>query len=299
MEKKHRSGFITIAGAPNVGKSTFLNRVLGEKVAITSPKPQTTRNRIRGIITTPGYQAIFVDTPGIHHAHSRLNRNLVRMALQAMDETDAVLLMTDTHREAKTQSEPVLAALASRRKPVVLAINKIDLVPKEDLLPLIDHYRKAMEFVAVVPICALTGDGLDPLLAEIPPLLPEGPELFPPDLHTDVTERFLAAEMVREKIFRLTAKEIPYATAVDIEEWREEEGLVRIHATILVERDSQKGIIIGEGGRMLKRIGSEARWDIEALLGVKVFLQLWVRVRKDWRGSPRALNELGLEPGKR
>ncbi len=295
----HRSGFIAIAGAPNVGKSTFLNRVLGEKVAITSRKPQTTRNRITGILTRPEFQAAFLDTPGIHAAHSRLNRNLVQTALQAIEETDAVLCMTDTYREARAQAEPVLAALRRQSKPIVLAINKIDLVAKPELLPLIDHYRQAMEFAAIVPISAQTGQNLEALVGELAGLLPEGPRLFPEDMYTDQTERFLAAELVREKIFNLTEKEVPYATAVDVEDWREEEGLIRIYATVFVERDSQKAIIIGQRGQMLKRLGQEARGELEALLGVKVFLQLWVRVRKDWRESGRALHELGLEPSRR
>lgn len=295
----HRSGFVAIAGAPNVGKSTFLNRVLGEKVAITSRKPQTTRNRITGILTRPEAQVIFLDTPGIHDARSRLNRNLVRTALQAIEETDAVLFMTDTYRQARTQAQPVLEALGGQSKPVLLAINKIDLVKKPELLPLIDHYRRALDFAAIVPISALTGEGLEALLEELVRLLPEGPKLFPEDMLTDLPERFLAAELVREKVFNLTAKEVPYATAVEVEDWKEEQGLVRISATIYVERSSQKAILIGQGAQMLKRIGQGARLELEALLGVRVFLQLWVRVRKDWRRDPRALQELGLEPSRR
>lgn len=294
----HRSGFVAIAGAPNVGKSTLLNRLLGEKVAITSRKPQTTRNRITGILTRPDAQIIFLDTPGIHQARSLLNRNLVRVALQAIAETDAVLAMTDTYHEAQEQAGPVLAALRGQRKPVVLAINKIDLIKKPDLLPLIDHYRREYDFAAIVPICALNGAGIPELLEELVRLLPEGPQYFPPDMHTDQTERFLAAEIIREKIFNLTEKEVPYATAVEIEQWQEEERLLRLYATIFVERASQKAIIIGQGGRMLKRVGQEARQEIEALLGVKVFLQLWVRVRRDWRRDPRTLHQLGLEPTK-
>jgi GTP-binding protein Era len=294
----HRSGFIAIIGAPNVGKSTLLNRILGEKVAITSPRPQTTRNRITGILTRPEAQVIFLDTPGIHPARSRLNRNLVRVALQAIEETDAVLAMTDTYREALEQAEPVLAALRRQSKPVVLAINKIDLVGKPALLPLIDHYRQELDFAAIVPICALTGEGTQELLAELVRLLPEGPQLFPEDIFTDQSERFLAAEIIREKIFNLTGKEVPYATAVEVEDWKEEERLLLIYATVWAERDSQKAILIGQGGQMLKRIGQEARLDLERLLGLKVFLQLWVRVRRDWRRDPRALHQLGLEPSK-
>jgi len=294
----HRSGFIAIIGAPNVGKSTLLNRILGEKVAITSPRPQTTRNRITGILTRPEVQVIFLDTPGIHPARSRLNRNLVRVALQAIEETDAVLAMTDTYREALEQAEPVLAALRRQSKPVVLAINKIDLVGKPALLPLIDHYRQELDFAAIVPICALTGEGTQELLAELVRLLPEGPQLFPEDVFTDQSERFLTAEIIREKIFNLTGKEVPYATAVEVEDWKEEERLLSIYATVWAERDSQKAILIGQGGQMLKRIGQEARLDLERLLGLKVFLQLWVRVRRDWRRDPRALHQLGLEPSK-
>lgn len=296
---EHRSGFVTIAGAPNVGKSTFLNRVLGEKIAITSQKPQTTRNRVTGILTRPEVQLVFVDTPGIHAARSRLNRNLVQIALQAIAETDAVLLMTDTYREARAQIEPATQALARQPKPVVLAINKIDLIPKPKLLPLIDHYQRLMEFSAIVPISALNGQGVEEVVSELARLLPAGPALFPEDMITDQPERFLAAEFIREKVFNLTEKEVPYATAVEIEDWQEEEGLLRIYATIYAERDAQKAILIGAGGQMLKRIGTEARRDLEALLGTHIFLQLWVRVRKGWRESPRALQELGLEPTKR
>jgi len=296
---EHRSGFVTIAGAPNVGKSTFLNRVLGEKIAITSQKPQTTRNRVTGILTRPEVQLVFVDTPGIHAARSRLNRNLVQIALQAIAETDAVLLMTDTYREARAQIEPATQALARQPKPVVLAINKIDLIPKPELLPLIDHYQRLMEFSAIVPISALNGQGVEEVVSELARLLPAGPALFPEDMITDQPERFLAAEFIREKVFNLTEKEVPYATAVEIEDWQEEEGLLRIYATIYAERDAQKAILIGAGGQMLKRIGTEARRDLEALLGTHIFLQLWVRVRKGWRESPRALQELGLEPTKR
>lgn len=299
MSVEHRSGFVTIAGAPNVGKSTFLNRVLGEKIAITSQKPQTTRNRVTGILTRPEVQLVFVDTPGIHAARSRLNRNLVQIALQAIAETDAVLLMTDTYREARAQIEPATQALARQPKPVVLAINKIDLIPKPELLPLIDHYQRLMEFSAIVPISALNGQGVEEVVAELARLLPAGPALFPEDMITDQPERFLAAEFIREKVFNLTEKEVPYATAVEIEDWQEEEGLLRIYATIYAERDTQKAILIGAGGQMLKRIGTEARRDLEALLGTRIFLQLWVRVRKGWRESPRALQELGLEPTKR
>jgi GTP-binding protein Era len=281
-----------------VGKSTFLNRVLGEKVAITSPRPQTTRNRITGILTRPEAQVIFLDTPGIHPARSRLNRNLVRVALQAIEETDAVLAMTDTYREALEQAEPVLVALKRQSRPVVLAINKIDLVGKPALLPLIDHYRQELDFAAIVPICALTGEGVEEVLSELVRLLPEGPRLFPEDVFTDQTERFLTAEIIREKIFNLTGKEVPYATAVEVEDWKEEERLLSIYATVWAERDSQKAILIGQGGQMLKRIGQEARLDLERLLGIKVFLQLWVRVRRDWRRDPRALHQLGLEPFK-
>jgi GTP-binding protein Era len=295
-QQSHRSGFVAIVGAPNVGKSTFLNRVLGEKVAITSRKPQTTRNRITGILTRPGVQLIFLDTPGIHLPHGRLNRILVKTALQAIEETDAILFMTDTYREAQTQAAPVVEALRGQQTPLVLAINKIDKVSKPELLPLIDHYRRLLDFAAIVPTCALTGDGVEDVLSELIQLLPEGPQLFPEDIHTDQTERFLVAEIIREKVFNLTEKEVPYATAVEIEDWAEAEKLLRIHATIYVERDSQKGILIGQGGQMLKRVGQEARLDIEAILGIKVFLQLWVRVRRDWRQDPRALRELGLEP---
>jgi GTP-binding protein Era len=300
MAELFRSGFVAIAGAPNVGKSTLLNRLLGQKLAITSPKPQTTRNRITGVVNVPGAQLTFVDTPGIHEAQGRLNRNLVRMALDAVRESDALLLMADVHARAIEEAALAVRALAREtRKPVVLAINKIDLVAKPLLLPIIDRYRKLMDFAAVVPISALKGDGVDALLMELARLLPEGAPLFPEDYLTDQPERFLAAEIVREKIFHLTHRELPYASAVEVESWEEEEGLVTIHAVIYVEREGQKAIIIGRGGQMLKEIGQRARTDIERLLGTRVMLRLWVKVRPEWRRDPRALRELGLEPTKK
>jgi len=296
IENSHRSGFVAIIGAPNVGKSTLLNRILGQKVAITSPKPQTTRHRLLGVWTAPDGQVIFLDTPGIHDARDLLNRQLVKQALAALAEADLILFLIEPERR-DADHRLVIEALRQHKQPALLAINKIDRVNKSVLLPIIDRYSRELPLAALVPVSALTGENVDRLLMEILANLPEGPQFYPPDLVTDQPERFIAAEMIREQVFNLTTREIPYSTAVTVEEFDESrEDLVRITGYIHVERDSQKGIVIGRQGAMLKKIGSAAREDIERLLGVKVFLKLFVRVEKNWSKDPRALRRFGYDP---
>ncbi len=300
-EKKFKSGYVALIGAPNVGKSTLLNQILKEKISITAPKPQTTRNRITGIVTTPEYQMIFLDTPGIHHARDQFNKLMVDTALATLDEVDAIAFLVDALDADKSINEVIIKSLQGVNTPVILTINKIDrLANKSDLLPIIDRYRALMQFHAVVPISALTGDGVTELLEEISKLLPEGPHYYPEDYITDQPERFLVAELVREKIFHLIHQEIPYGVAVTVEKFTEESERKRIdiEATIHVERDSQKAIIIGKKGQMLKEIGKQAREDIEALLGCHVFIGLFVRVQKNWRKDPRALSEFGYRQGR-
>lgn len=291
-----KSGFVSIIGRPNVGKSTLLNLILGEKLAIISPKPQTTRNRILGIKNLPAGQMVFLDTPGIHQSSLKLNQAMVKIALATYNEVDVICFLIEAHRPDHEENEFVLKTLEKVSKPIFLVINKIDLVPKEDLLSIMEKYSALRPFAQIIPISALRGDGVDILLNELWQILPAGPKYFPEDMVTDLPERFLVAELIREKVFQLTREEIPYATAVVVEEFqeKEEKNLIVIKAAIQVERESQKGIIIGEKGRMLKEIGQRARQEIEALLGAKVFLELWVKVEKNWREDPRALRRLGL-----
>ena len=292
-----KSGFISLIGRPNVGKSTLQNFLLGEKIAIISPKPQTTRNRILGIKNLPSAQMIFLDTPGIHRSKALLNQSMVRTALATLQEVDAVCFLIEADFPDHEENDWILENLRKVQRPVFLIINKIDRVPKEKLLPIMERYSRRHPFQHLIPISALLGEGIDILVNELLKTLPGGPQLFPEDMVTDLPERFLAAEMIREKVFLLTREEIPYATAVVIEDFkeREEKNLVVIRATIQVERDSQKGILIGGQGRMLKDIGRLAREEIEALLGVRVFLELWVKVEKDWRQDRRALHRLGFQ----
>jgi GTP-binding protein Era len=291
-----RSGFVLILGAPNVGKSTLLNHVLGEKISITSNKAQTTRNRVLGVLHRPGTQFVFLDTPGVHRAEKELNVRMVDVALGALSDADVILFMLDlTHPDPESEAL-VARRLESRKKPVVLALNKVDAVAKERVLPVIDRWRTAHDFAAVVPVSAKTGVQVDALLDEMAALLPEGPPYFPEDAITDMPERFIVAEMVREKVFRLTGQEIPYAAAVTIDAFDESDpALVRIDATIHVERDSQKGMVIGKGGKKLRQIGEAAREDIARMLGAKVFLKLFVRVQKNWSRDTRALRRFGYE----
>ncbi len=292
-----KSGFIALAGRPNVGKSTLLNAIVGEKLAITSRKPQTTRNRITGILNRDDGQFIFLDTPGIHDARTPLNRSMVKAAVSAFGEVDLILLLVEADRGYDPGDGLILDRLQAVAVPVFLVINKIDLVEKPKLLPLIDRFRGLRDFREIVPVSAATGDGVGLLLERIRDAMPEGPKLFPDDLFTDQSERFIAAEIVREKILQLTHREIPYAAAVTVDSFKEDEekNRIRITATITVEKDSQKGILIGRGGRMLKEIGTQARLEMERFFAAKVFLELFVRVRKDWTKDPRWLKEFGYD----
>lgn len=295
-ETQFRSGFVAIIGRPNVGKSTLLNRMLGEKVVITSDKPQTTRNRVQGILNRPGAQIVFIDTPGLHPARSRLNRYMMEAALSSVKGVDAVLLMVEATQLAGGKDDLMMEVLGQIGVPVILAINKIDLVEKEKLLEGIAKFAQLHPFKEIVPISAATGSGVELLVDLVAGLLPEGDPYFPDDILTDLPERFIVAEMIREKVFRLTRDEIPYSVAVTVESFKERpDGLISIAANILVEKDSQKGIIIGRKGEMLKRIGTNARKDIERLLDARVFLELFVKVSSDWREDRRMLKELGYE----
>ena len=290
-----KSGFIAIAGSPNVGKSTLLNRITGQKISITASKPQTTRNRILGIVHRPNAQLIFMDTPGIHRTQKLLNVRIVETALAAMGDADLILVLIDVAHPDPESETLLIQRLQRQKRPVILALNKIDLIPKDALLDLIQHWSQVYAFDALVPISATEGTQIEELLLAMEGALPAGPPFFPPDSLTDMPERFLAAEIIREKVIRLTGEEIPYAVAVTVDSFTEAQNgtLLRINANIHVERDSQKGIIIGKQGRKLKQIGTAARKDIERLHGTKVFLKLFVKVQKNWSKDTRALRRFG------
>lgn len=295
-QNSFHSGFVAIIGRPNVGKSTLLNSIVGEKIAITSPKPQTTRNRILGIHNIDNGQIIFVDTPGIHQARSPLNRYMVDQARNACLDVDVILWLVEADRPVDT--DPLIPRLLEKSKrPVLLVINKIDTIPKQKLLPIIDGYRQICPFASILPISALKGDGVEQLMAELPALIPEGPQYFPDDQLTDVPERFIVAEMIREQILMRTKDEVPYGVAVLVERFQENpaRNMIGIDAVINVERDSQKRIVVGKGGSMIKQIGQSARKEIERMLGVKVHLELFVRVQKNWTQSGRMMKEFGYE----
>ncbi len=293
--KNFHAGFIALVGTPNAGKSTLLNRMLGEKISITSRKPQTTRNRILGVVHRPQSQLVFIDTPGVHKTNQPLNVRIVDTALSTLGDVDLVLLLADPLRPERTAENFLLARLAEASKPVVLAVNKIDRVGPDQLIEILDGWSRRMAFRQIVPISALQGTQVDQLLQVMESLLPAGPPFFAEDMLTDSAERFIVAEMIREKVFRLTGEEIPYATAVTVDAFKETRKgkMVRLTATIHVERDSQKGMVIGRGGKKLKQIGQAAREDIEKLLGVRVFLELFVRVQKNWTRDTRALRKFG------
>lgn len=290
-----KSGFVAIVGAPNAGKSTLLNRMLGEKISITSQKPQTTRNRIIGVAHRPVSQIVFIDTPGVHKAKTKLNVRIVDAALSALGDVDVVLILVDVSNPDPDSESFIVKRLEKQKRYVILGLNKIDLVNKSVLLALIDKWAKAYPFDAIVPISAKHGDQVEELLDSMERLLPEGPPLFPEDTLTDMPERFIAAEMIREKVFRLTGQEIPYSTAVTIDSFSKKKkgALIMINATIHIERASQKGIIIGKGGSKIKSIGESARKDIERMVGSKVFLKLFVHVQKDWSKDTKALRNFG------
>jgi len=287
-----RSGFVCILGRPNAGKSTLLNALVGEKLAIISPKPQTTRNRIQGIVTKPEGQIVFIDTPGLHEADSALGRQMMQEVAAALEGIDVLLLMVDASRTQPHADELLLEKAKRFRGKTILALNKVDQVPKPKLLPLIEAYATAFDFAAVVPISALKGTGCEDLLNEILKQLPEGEPYFPEDQVTDQPERFLAAEIIREKAIQVMYHEVPYALAVVVEKFEESPRLLRIEATMSVERDTQKKILIGHKGGVLKKIGTEARKELEALLDTKIYLGLFVKVVPDWRESPQKVREL-------
>ena len=297
-----RSGFVALVGRPNAGKSTLLNRLVGAKIAIVSDKPQTTRHRILGVKTDEQGQVLYVDTPGIHRPLHKLNVRMVDAALESLREVEVVVVLVDASNKTGAGDNFVVARLKEARVPVILALNKIDLVAKTDLLPLIAHYQKAMDFAAIVPMSAATGENVDALEHEIRSRLPEGPSLYPDDYLTDQPQRVLAAETVREKLLAHTRDELPYTTAVTVDQFEEPKNAkapYRIFCTILVENDSQKPIVLGKAGSMIKRIGTEARLDLEQALDAKVYLDLHVKVKSDWRDNERFLDELGMPAAKR
>jgi GTP-binding protein Era len=293
--KSFTSGYVSIIGRPNVGKSTLLNAIIGEKIVITSNKPQTTRNRIQGIHNIPNGQIIFIDTPGIHAAHSRLNKSMVDVAMSAISGVDLLLLVVEA--TMPVDAGIISDVLKKAATPVVLVINKVDLLSdKRILFERISGWTALYPFREVVPVSAGTGDGVGLLVETISRFLPEGPQLFPDDILTDMPEKFIVAEMIREKIFRLTRDEVPYSTAVEVESFVEREnGVIAISAAIVLERATQKGIVIGKRGDMLKKIGSQARQDIERLLAARVFLELFVKVEENWSERPSKLREYGYE----
>jgi GTP-binding protein Era len=292
-QQRFVSGFVAILGRPNVGKSTLLNALVGSKIAIVTDKPQTTRNRIQGVVHRPNAQIIFLDTPGIHRADTRMNQRMMAEVREALKGCDLLLLMVDASREFTPGDEYALALIHKLTIPAFLLPNKIDLLAnKESLLPLIDRYREQHPFAEIIPISALAGDGLETVMERILAALPEGPQYFPPEYLTDQPARFLAAEIIREKIIVLTRQELPYATMVLVERFEEKPRLLRIHAAIFVERPGQKAILIGVRGEMMKKIGTRARQELEKRFGQKVYLELFVKVRPGWREDPRFLRAI-------
>ncbi len=294
-EKK--SGFVALIGRPNVGKSTLINRLVGQKIAIMSDKPQTTRNRIHGILTREAGQIVFLDTPGIHQPHHRLGEYMVDIAENSMREVDLIVMVVDASQSMREGDSYVLDRVKNMHKNVVLVLNKIDAVAKEKLLAQIEAYRSLATFVDIIPISARTGEQVDVLERVIFDQLPEGPFYYPPDVVTDHPEQFIIAELIREKVLLLTHEEVPHSVAVGIEqlEYRGDRETLYVNAVIYTERDSQKGILIGKGGDMLKRVGTMARQDIETIFGSKAFLELWVRVKKDWRNREPMLRSFGFD----
>jgi len=292
----YKSGFVAVIGRPNVGKSTLINKIIGQKVAITSDKPQTTRSRIQCILTQDDAQIIFLDTPGIHKPKLKLGEYMLKAAEGTLKEVDAIFFVIDATEKFGGGERYILERLNATTKPVILVVNKVDLIEREKILPIIAEYSARRDFAAVVPISAAEGTNVDALIAEAKNFLPEGVQYYPADMVTDQPERLIIAELIREKILHATQDEVPHAIAVDLEEMTERDnGTIFIRATIYVERDSQKGILIGKRGAMLKQIGAAARPEIEMLLGAKIFLDLWVKVKRDWRNSVGALQSFGLK----
>ncbi|MDR6551325.1 GTPase Era [Paenibacillus qinlingensis] len=294
-KKEFKSGFVAIIGRPNVGKSTLMNQIIGQKIAIMSDKPQTTRNKIHGVYTSENGQIVFLDTPGIHKPTSKLGDYMSKVAHGTLGEVDAVLFLVDVVDGIGGGDRYIIEQLKHIETPVILVLNKIDLVQPEALLAIITNYKDLYNFAEIVPVSALKGNNVTTLLEQIIRYLPEGPQYYPADQITDHPEQFVCAELVREKILHMTREEIPHSIAVQIEDMRvEPNGIVHISAVIFVERESQKGIVIGKQGALLKEIGRQARRDIETLLGSKTFLELWVKVKKDWRNQDRVLRDLGF-----
>lgn len=290
----HKSGFVSIIGRPNVGKSTFVNRVIGHKIAIMSDKAQTTRNKIQGVMTRDDAQIIFIDTPGIHKPKHKLGDYMMRVAKNTLSEIDAIMFMVNVNEDIGRGDEYIMDMLRNVKTPVFLVLNKIDLVHPDSLMPRIEAYQKYMNFTEIVPISALEGLNVDHFIDVLKSHLPEGPKYYPDDQISYHPEQFVVSEIIREKILHLTSEEIPHAIGVNVDRMiKENEDRVRIEATIYVERDSQKGIVIGKGGKKLKEVGKRARHDIEMLLGSKVYLELWVKVQKDWRNKVNFIRQIG------
>ncbi|MDS3908253.1 GTPase Era [Staphylococcus hominis] len=291
---EHKSGFVSIIGRPNVGKSTFMNRVIGHKIAIMSDKAQTTRNKIQGVMTREDAQIIFLDTPGIHKPKHKLGDYMMRVAKNTLSEIDAIMFMVNVNEDIGRGDEYIMEMLKNVKTPVFLVLNKIDLVHPDALMPKIEKYKTYMDFTEIVPISALEGLNVDHFIDVLKDYLPEGPKYYPDDQISDHPEQFVVGEIIREKILHLTSEEIPHAIGVNVDRMiKESEERVRIEATIFVERDSQKGIVIGKGGKKIKEVGKRARRDIEMLLGSKVYLELWVKVQKDWRNKVNFIRQMG------
>lgn len=291
---EHKSGFVSIIGRPNVGKSTFMNRVIGHKIAIMSDKAQTTRNKIQGVMTRDDAQIIFLDTPGIHKPKHKLGDYMMRVAKNTLSEIDAIMFMVNVNEEIGRGDEYIMEMLKNVKTPVFLVLNKIDLVHPDALMPRIEQYQQYMDFTEIVPISALEGLNVDHFIDVLKRYLPEGPKYYPDDQISDHPEQFVVSEIIREKILHLTSEEIPHAIGVNVDRMiKESEERVRVEATIFVERDSQKGIVIGKSGKKLKEVGKRARHDIEMLLGSKVYLELWVKVQKDWRNKVNFIRQMG------
>jgi GTP-binding protein Era len=296
-DKNFRSGFVSIVGRPNVGKSTLLNSILGQKIAIASPKPQTTRNKILGIYNHAQGQVLYLDTPGLHRAKGLLNKYMVDQALAACNDVDAILFLVEATDSLGGGDDFILELLAKGKAPVILVINKVDLIERPRLLPLIEGYAGRFPFEAIIPVSALTGEGVEDLNRTVMALLPQGPLYYPEDMVTDLPERFIVAEMVREQVLKQVHEEIPYGVAVVVEcfEEKPEKNLVVIQAVVNLERESHKKIVLGKGGTKIRSIGKAARFDMERMLGTRVFLELFVRVEKNWTQSKRMLKDFGYE----
>ncbi|WP_049378672.1 GTPase Era [Staphylococcus epidermidis] len=291
---EHKSGFVSIIGRPNVGKSTFVNRVIGHKIAIMSDKAQTTRNKIQGVMTRDDAQIIFIDTPGIHKPKHKLGDYMMRVAKNTLSEIDAIMFMVNVNEDIGRGDEYIMEMLKNVKTPIFLVLNKIDLVHPDTMMPKIEQYQSYMDFTDIIPISALEGLNVDHFIDVLKSFLPEGPKYYPDNQISDHPEQFVVSEIIREKILHLTSEEIPHAIGVNVDRMiKEDEDRVRIEVTIYVERDSQKGIVIGKGGKKLKEVGKRARRDIEMLLGSKVYLELWVKVQRDWRNKVNFIRQIG------